>query len=74
MAAVLFTVRGLIAASLNAPNYLEAASWLPLGALAVVELVRGKRIAGAMALLATATALATLAGYPQPMVEIRGNG
>src|SRR5258707_10973693 len=47
------------------PNFLEAMTWLPLGALAVFEIVRGSRRRGAM-LLAVATALSLLAGYPQP--------
>jgi hypothetical protein len=58
-------MRGLFASSLAAPAYLEAAAWLPLGALAVLE-VAGGRLARGAALLATATAMSFLAGYPQP--------
>jgi hypothetical protein len=65
LAALLFTIRGMLALSLAAPNYVEAVAWLPLGALGVWELA-GERPAGGMALLATATAMSFLAGYPQP--------
>ena len=67
LAAVLFALRGLFGQSLAAPNYLEAAAWMPLGALGVVELVRDRPRRGAV-LLAVATALSFLAGYPQPTV------
>jgi hypothetical protein len=70
LAAALFGLRGLIAGSLNSPNYLEASAWLPIGALAVLELVRFRRVAWGMALLAASTALSVLAGYPQPMVYV----
>ena len=65
VAAVLFGMHGMFASSLAAPSYLEAAAWLPVGALAVLELAHG-RIAWGAALLATATAASFLAGYPQP--------
>ena len=67
VAALLFGMRGMFATSLAAPSYLEAAAWLPLGALAVLEIALG-RLAYGGALLATATAMSFLAGYPQPTV------
>src|SRR5262249_37745598 len=42
-------------------------AWFPLGAIAVLTLARGYA-PGALALLAAATALSFLAGYPQPTV------
>ncbi len=65
LAALLFTTRGMFALSLAAPNYVEAVAWLPIGALGVWWLAAGRTAAG-IALLATATALSFLAGYPQP--------
>jgi hypothetical protein len=65
LAAVLFTLRGLIPVSMGSTNYLEAAAWLPLGALAVLELTRRPAL-GPVVLIAVATALSFLAGYPQP--------
>ena len=65
LAAVLCTMRGHIAeAVVTAPPQLEAVTWLPLGALAVLGLARGEgpRAAG---LLAIAAAASLLAGYPQ---------
>jgi hypothetical protein len=49
------------------PSLLEAASWLPLGALGVLRLARGGG-ARAAALLGFATAMSLLAGYPQGTV------
>ena len=69
LAAVLFTLRGMLAVSLASTNYLEATSWLPLGMLAVLELVRAPG-PGWIAILGGATALSFLAGYPQPTVYI----
>lgn len=67
LAAVAFTVRGTVATSVPSPNLLEAAAWLPVGALALVDLVRAPG-GGPIALLAAATGLSFLAGYPQPTV------
>jgi hypothetical protein len=54
---------------MGSTNYLEAAAWLPLGALAVLELARRATL-GSVALLAAVTALSFLAGYPQPTAYI----
>src|SRR5262245_7447226 len=64
LAALIFTLRGPAQSWLLFPSLLEAAAWLPLGALAVLQLAEGggRR---AVALLALATAASTLAGYPQ---------
>ncbi len=67
LAAMLFGLRGLLVLSLSNPNYAEASAWLPLGGLAVLTLAR-ECTPGAVALLAAATALSFLAGYPQPTV------
>src|SRR5262249_4252836 len=67
LAAVIFTLRGTIPYLLFSPNHLEAIAWLPVGAIACVDLVRrpGRR---AVALLAVATGMSLLGGYPQPTV------
>jgi hypothetical protein len=65
LAALLFTIRGMFALSLAAPNYVEAVAWLPVGALGVLDLARGRLAPGA-ALLALAATMSLLAGYPQP--------
>jgi hypothetical protein len=67
VAAVVFTLRGVVPTLQFSPNHLEAIAWLPVGAIACVELVErpGRR---AMALLAGATGMSLLAGYPQPTV------
>jgi hypothetical protein len=67
LAAVIFTLRGTIPSLLFAPNHFEAIAWLPVGAIACIELVRRPR-RGAVALLAVATGMSLLAGYPQPTV------
>jgi hypothetical protein len=67
LAAVLFALRGRMAYSLIQPNFLEAVTWLPLGALAVLRIASGEHRIGA-GLLALATALSLLAGYPQPTI------
>jgi hypothetical protein len=67
LGAILFSLRGWVPGALAEPNALEAIVWLPLGALAVVELARGGG-ARATALLAVAVGLSFLAGYPQPTV------
>jgi len=69
LAAVLFTLRGSVGTAPPSPNLLEAITWLPVGAVALVGLARG-RGRRSMALLAAATAMSFLAGYPQPTVYI----
>jgi len=49
------------------PNLLEASAWLPLGALASLQLARGRPWPWAAA-LAIGTAASALAGYPQATV------
>jgi hypothetical protein len=60
-------MRGDVPSALEAMNMLETFAWLPVGALALVGLVQapGRR---PIALLATATAMSILAGYPQTTV------
>jgi hypothetical protein len=69
LAAVAFALRGNFSTALVAPNLIEAVAWLPVGAVAIVDLARtpSRR---AMALLAVATAASFLAGYPQPTVYV----
>jgi hypothetical protein len=67
LAAVLYTLRGMLPLSLPTVPYFEAAAWLPVGAYAVLGLARGPTL-GSATLLAVATALSLLAGYPQPTV------
>jgi hypothetical protein len=69
LAAMLVGLRGMLVLSLASPNYPEAAAWFPLGALAVLTLAY-ECAPGAVALLATVTALSFLAGYPQPTVYL----
>jgi hypothetical protein len=64
LAALLFTCRGQVPFLLYSPAAFEAASWLPLGALASVDLARGRLRRGTI-LLALATGGSLLAGYPQ---------
>jgi hypothetical protein len=65
VAAVVFTLRGAVPILQFSPNHLEAIAWLPVGAIGCVEIVRrpGRR---AIALVAVATGMSLLAGYPQP--------
>jgi hypothetical protein len=67
LAAVAFTMRGEVPSALEATYMLETITWLPVGAVALVDLVRcpGRR---PIALLAAATAASCLAGYPQTTV------
>jgi hypothetical protein len=67
LAAAIFTLRGAVPSLQFSPNQLEAIAWLPVGAIACVALVR-RPSRRAVALLATATAMSFLAGYPQPTV------
>ncbi len=63
-AALAFGFRGGIVFALNGPNLQEAAAWIGVGAFGAI-LVAERRDARAVALLAAATALSLLAGYPQ---------
>ena len=67
LAAALGVLSGHYSSMLLAPNTLEAASWLPLGALAVLGLAQGggSRFA---ALLSLCMGASLLAGYPQSTV------
>ncbi len=69
VAALLFTLHGLVQTWFRAPPLLEAAAWLPLGCVAILDLARrpGPRPA---ALLAIAMAASWLAGGPQPTVYL----
>jgi hypothetical protein len=67
VAAMLFTLRGTITHLTLFPNSLEAAAWLPLGGIAVLDLLDGDVRRGTL-LLAVATAASFLAGYPQTTV------
>ena len=67
VAVTLATLSSRYASMLLTPNTLEAASWLPLGAFAVVGLVRGS-LGRSAALLAVCLAASILAGYPQATV------
>jgi hypothetical protein len=69
LAAVVYTLRGRVSTALVAPNFVEAITWLPVGALAIVHLTR-RPGPWPVALLAAATAASLLAGYPQPTVYI----
>ena len=69
LSAVLFTLRGTIPFALNQPNILEAAAWLPLGSIAVLDVLAGRHARGS-ALLAVSTGASLLAGYPQNTVYL----
>jgi len=69
VAALLLAVRGRYPGMVFFPNMLEAAAWLPLGAVAVVGIVREGR-SRSVALLAGCTGLGLLAGYPQVSVYV----
>ena len=69
VAALLFTVRGRVPFALFSPNYFEAIAWLPLGCLAISDLAAGRRCRGA-SVLALATGMSWLAGYPQTTVYV----
>src|SRR6185503_737036 len=64
LAGVLFASRGRLPFLSVVPNMFEAASWLPLGCLAVLQLADGALRRG-IATLAVATGMSLLAGYPQ---------
>jgi hypothetical protein len=69
VAALLFTLHGFVQTWFRAPPLLEAASWLALGCVAILDVARrpGARPA---ALLAIAMAASWLAGGPQPTVYL----
>jgi hypothetical protein len=67
-AAVFLALRGRYPGMIFFPNMLEAAAWLPLGAVAVVGIVHERRVRFAVG-LAACTGLSLLAGYPQASVE-----
>ena len=69
IAAVVVSLRGYVPTYQVAPNHLEAYAWLPVGAIACLQLVRHPG-ARPIALLAAATAMSLLAGYPQPTVYL----
>jgi Bacterial membrane protein YfhO len=64
LAAVLFTLRGSVPIIVMTPSWLEVATWLPIGCIAVDALVRqpSPRSTGVFALVLLAS---WLAGYPQ---------
>jgi hypothetical protein len=64
LAAVVFALRGFGAFALVAPYFIQTISWLPVGAVAIVDLVRAPS-RRAMALLALATGCSFLGGHPQ---------
>jgi hypothetical protein len=69
VAAVVVTLRGTVPTLQFAPNQLEAYAWLPVGAIACLGLVHGPGARPAV-LLAVATAMSLLAGYPQPTTYV----
>lgn len=74
-AGVFLALRGRYPGMIFFPNWLEASAWLPLGALAVTDLVRPTRPGPwgrmrGLCLLAACTALSLLAGYPQASVYL----
>jgi len=64
LTAPLLVMRGALPQLVLVPNHLEAAAWLPLGAIAVHGLVRGEGLRATLR-LAIATAASWLAGSPQ---------
>ena len=69
LAALLPVVRGALPQLVLVPNYLEAAAWLPLGAIAIHRLAGGEGVRTVL-LLALATATSWLAGCPQVTVYL----
>ena len=69
IAAMLFALRGVLPSFLLWPHLLEAAAWLPLGCVAVVDVARGTGRRGA-ALLAFAAGMSVLASCPQMTVYL----
>ncbi len=64
LAAVLVAMRGAQPGHILNPSMQEAGAWLGVGFLGVLDLARGSRPRG-IALLAIATGLSLLAGFPQ---------
>jgi hypothetical protein len=69
VAAVVLAIRGRYPGMVFFPNMLEAAAWLPLGAMAVLAVVRGGGLRSA-GLLGICTGMSLLAGYPQVSVYL----
>jgi hypothetical protein len=69
VAAFLFALHGFVQTWFRAPPLLEAAAWLPLGCVAILDVAR-RPGAGPAALLAVAMAASWLAGGPQPTVYV----
>jgi hypothetical protein len=69
IAVVVFTLRGTVPEWVRWPYLLEAIAWLPLGCIALLDIVGGPT-GGGVALLATATGMSWLAGGPQATVFI----
>ena len=69
LAAILLVLRGKFPAMLFHPNFLEAAAWLPLGGVAVLGLVNGRKL-HSMVGLSICSGLSWLAGYPQATVYV----
>ncbi|MFP6605973.1 MAG: hypothetical protein VCC19_05310 [Myxococcota bacterium] len=69
VAAGVVAIRGRYPGMVFFPNMLEAAAWLPLGAIAVLGVVRGGGLRSA-ALLGASTGMSLLAGYPQVSVYL----
>lgn len=67
VASLLVAIRGRYPGMVFFPNMLEAAAWLPVGAVAVLAIVRGGRLRSA-AFLGACTGMSLLAGYPQVSV------
>lgn len=63
-AALLVATRGAQPGHILNPSMQEAGAWLPLGFVGVQELVRDRRLAGVL-VIAAATGLGLLAGFPQ---------
>lgn len=68
-AAIVFTLRGYLPMMLAFPNCIEAVAWMPIGAVALVTLAREPDRRSTV-VLAVATGLSLLAGYPQPTVYV----
>jgi hypothetical protein len=67
LAGLLFAARGRLPWLVVVPNMFEAAAWLPLGCLGVLLLTDGEVRRG-IVVLALATGMTLLAGYPQHTV------
>jgi hypothetical protein len=67
LAALIFTLAGPVRDFQLWPALLEAASWLPLGAIAVLEIARGSARRGVL-ILGAASGASWLAGFPQATI------